>query len=172
LSPIPFAHETHRGRIFYTPWSTLRVLKQFEEIKVCSDYSHWVVVCERYNGILCGEEFEEVLALCKDRMEHIHARVGYGQGPQVPDPRDPFFANEVKGHFDLWNDLMLSFIAREKVITYDPEYGPVQYCPVIPFSEGKPIVDIEEIIDWTVSEFNQNYQIITSSIKDFILTKQ
>jgi len=45
--PVPVVHETHRRRVFYSPFVTLRLLKKFPEIKVNLDISHWTVVCER-----------------------------------------------------------------------------------------------------------------------------
>ncbi|HYE59024.1 MAG TPA: hypothetical protein VD948_10985, partial [Rhodothermales bacterium] len=43
----PVAHETHRMRVFYAPWSTARMLDHFDGLRVCCDFSHWVTVCER-----------------------------------------------------------------------------------------------------------------------------
>lgn len=43
---VPVLHETHRGRIFYNPWTTA-ARRQFDALKITADYSHWVNVCER-----------------------------------------------------------------------------------------------------------------------------
>lgn len=41
---IELLHETHRGRILYSPWSSLRALQSFPTLKLTADLSHWVVV--------------------------------------------------------------------------------------------------------------------------------
>src|SRR5258705_6378221 len=38
---IPIAHETHRGRMFFTPWDTAYYLKRFDGLHILADYSHW-----------------------------------------------------------------------------------------------------------------------------------
>src|ERR1035441_10343514 len=43
---VAIAHETHRGRILFNPWITSRLLRRFEHLKLCCDFSHWVCVCE------------------------------------------------------------------------------------------------------------------------------
>ncbi|MBZ0300631.1 MAG: hypothetical protein K8J31_12855, partial [Anaerolineae bacterium] len=39
---VPVGHETHRGRILFTPWDTAYYLRQFPTLKITADYSHWV----------------------------------------------------------------------------------------------------------------------------------
>ncbi|KAJ8575789.1 hypothetical protein ON010_g3418 [Phytophthora cinnamomi] len=36
------AHETHRGRMFYSPWATLALLEEFPSLKLTLDFSHSV----------------------------------------------------------------------------------------------------------------------------------
>ncbi|NJR12824.1 sugar phosphate isomerase/epimerase [bacterium] len=81
---VTVAHETHRGRILYNPWVTSRLLTQFPTLKLCGDFSHWVCVCER---LLDTET--EIIQQAAEQCLHVHARVGYEEGPQVPDPRAP-----------------------------------------------------------------------------------
>ena len=78
---IPIVHETHRGRSLFNPWITQRLLGQFEHLHLCCDLSHWVCVCERLL------DDESIIEQCAQHCLHLHARVGYEQGPQVPDPR-------------------------------------------------------------------------------------
>jgi hypothetical protein len=95
--------------------------------QVTADLSHWVVVCERVfdcpahqriNGSDC-DWWPQVLSLvwfcpfdfdCTTILlfitgtqvaQHahlLHARVAYREGPQVPDPSDTAWANEVSAH--------------------------------------------------------------------------
>ena len=48
----------------------------------------------------------EVLGMLRDRVWLIHARVGYEEGPQVPDPAAPEYAGEVKCHMGWWEAIM------------------------------------------------------------------
>src|SRR5687768_11597178 len=84
-SGLRLAHETHRGCILNSPWVTARVLDRFPEIWLASDYSHFVIVAERYL-----ETEADLLARFAPRTIHIDARVGTPEAPQVADPRtDP-----------------------------------------------------------------------------------
>ena len=73
---LTVAHETHRSRILYNPWTTARVLERFENLKLALDLSHWVVVAER----LIDDQLDIIRAAAA-RTIHIVARVGYPQGP-------------------------------------------------------------------------------------------
>jgi len=44
---ISISHETHRSRILYSPWTTLDLLREFPDLMLTLDFSHWTVVCER-----------------------------------------------------------------------------------------------------------------------------
>ena len=71
---IPVAHETHRGRVFYNPWVTERLLKAYPQLNLSCDFSHWVLVCERLLETELG-----IIRQCAEQCIHIHARVGYLQ---------------------------------------------------------------------------------------------
>ena len=120
---IPVAHETHRSRILYNPWITKDILLELPALQICSDYSHWVTVCER----LIDDEFE-IFKLCAERCLHIHARVGYEQGPQVPDPRLPEYQSHVATHEQWWDMIwQAQRAAKRKITTLTPEFGPAPY---------------------------------------------
>ncbi len=140
---VPVAHETHRGRQLYAPWAAARLLARFPTLRLCCDFSHWVVVCERLL-----EDQAEVLALCATRAIHLHARVGYEGGAQVPDPRAPEYARHVAAHeawWDaIWDAQQAQGFARS---TLTPEFGPPYYMPTLPFA-NTPVADLEVICDW------------------------
>ena len=81
---ITLSFETHRSRSLFTPWATRRIVESLPNMKLTADISHWCVVCER----LMDSEMDTIEAIA-DRVHHIHGRVGYDQGPQVPDPAAP-----------------------------------------------------------------------------------
>jgi sugar phosphate isomerase/epimerase len=149
---IPIAHETHRGRVFYNPWITQDILVQFPELKLCCDFSHWVTVCER----LIDDEVD-ILQLCADRCLHIHARVGYEQGPQVPDPRAPEYQNQLEAHERWWN---MIWDAQQKAgrsySTMTPEFGPEPYMPMLPYT-NKPVSSLEDICYWQMQRQKENF---------------
>ena len=140
---IPVAHETHRGRILYNPWITERLMKQFPQLKLSCDFSHWVNVCER----LLDHE-TRIIEQCAERCIHIHARVGYEEGPQVPDPRAPEYERHVLAHEEWWN-MVWDAQARRGMIesTLTPEFGAPDYMHTIPYT-GTPVADLWDICNW------------------------
>ncbi|MEM6916191.1 MAG: sugar phosphate isomerase/epimerase, partial [Verrucomicrobiota bacterium] len=88
---ISITAETHRGRYINSPWHTRFVLTEVPELKLTCDFSHFCVVAER----LILDEETEILDLCARSAFHLQTRVGYDQGPQVPDPRAPEHADDL-----------------------------------------------------------------------------
>ena len=140
---VAIAHETHRGRILFNPWITSRLLTRFQDLKLCCDFSHWVCVCERLI-----EDQADIIRQCADRCLHVHARVGYEQGPQVPDPRAPEYQRHLEAHEAWWR---LVWKAQERrgfrISTLTPEFGPPDYQHTLPFTRA-PVSNLEEICDW------------------------
>lgn len=115
---VQIAHETHRGCILYSPWVTARVLDRFPDIWLASDYSHFVIVAERYL-----ETEGELLARFAPRTIHIDARVGTPESPQVADPRTD---TEALSNFErFWDEIHAAGALRTVV----PEFGPEPYEP-------------------------------------------
>jgi len=140
---VAVAHETHRGRILYNPWVTSRLLKQFDALKLCCDFSHWVCVCER----LIDDEIG-IIRQCAARCLHLHARVGYEQGPQVPDPRAPEYQRHLAAHERWWRLAWQAQAKRgDKTSTLTPEFGPPFYLHTLPFTNA-PVSDLSAICDW------------------------
>jgi len=149
---VAIAHETHRGRIFFNPWVTSRLLARFPDLKLCCDFSHWVCVCERLLRDQIG-----VLRQCADRCLHVHARVGYEEGPQVPDPRAPEYQRHLEAH-EAWWRLIWAAQARRgfRVSTLTPEFGPPDYQHTLPFTRA-PVSSLEEICDWQARRQAENF---------------
>jgi sugar phosphate isomerase/epimerase len=83
---IKITHETHRARVLYSPWVAPRIYAAHPLIRYTADLSHWSVVSETGTD---DPEVNAVVALLAPRVLHVHARVGFEEGPQVPDPRGP-----------------------------------------------------------------------------------
>jgi sugar phosphate isomerase/epimerase len=140
---VPVAHETHRGRVLFNPWITRDLLRELPELKLCADYSHWVCVAERLL-----EDCADIMALAADRCLHLHARVGYEEGPQVPDPAAPEYRAELEAHEKWWDEIWDSQQRRGmRVSTLVPEFGPPRYLHTLPHTDV-PIADLWKICVW------------------------
>lgn len=140
---VPIAHETHRGRFFFNPWQTRDLLQRVEGVRLCADLSHWVCVCER---LLDG--LDEIIEQVAARTIHVHARVGFAGGPQVPDPRVARYADEVAAHERWWDRIwQAQASAAMAVSTLTPEFGPPPYMHVNPATD-EPAADLWAICQW------------------------
>lgn len=142
---VPLSFETHRSRPTFHPWLTSELLRALPELRLTCDFSHWCVVCERL------VDDEAALELSISRARHFHARVGYAQGPQVPDPRAPEYESELSAHEGWWARIAQAARARgDSTLTFTPEFGPDGYLHHIPFS-NTPVADLAEINRWMAS---------------------
>ncbi|GGA02582.1 hypothetical protein GCM10008018_55900 [Paenibacillus marchantiophytorum] len=140
---VPVGHETHRGRAMFTPWGTAQLLRDLPELQLTADFSHWCCVCE---SLL--EDQKENLALAIERTIHIHSRVGYSQGPQVPHPAAAEYQHELATHMGWWEQIVA--IQEQKGLppmTITPEFGPSPYMPRVPFT-NEPVSDLWEVCLW------------------------
>ncbi len=144
--------ETHRSRSTYNPWTTRDLLHALPELRLTCDFSHWCCVCER----LIDTE-PEILALCAERVHHIHARVGYDQGPQVPHPAAPEYRAALEAHERWWQQLWKAQDQRSyPLVTMTPEFGPDGYLHCAPFS-NEPVADLVEINAWMAARLRTSY---------------
>lgn len=122
---IPIVHETHRGRMGYSPQTAAVLFDKRPALKVTADFSHWTCVTE---SML--DNFSDTVTVACRRARHIHARVGFEQGPQVSDPADPKWAYALNA-FLLWWDAIVAhnrFIGTP-TLTITTEFGPPPYMP-------------------------------------------
>jgi len=117
------AHETHRGRIGFGPGNAKQVFDARPAMQITADFSHWVCVTESFL-----ENFQEVLEEGIKRSAHIHARVGFIEGPQVPNPANPYWQKETAFFLQLWKRILdMQQTAGTGVFTATPEFGPPPY---------------------------------------------
>jgi sugar phosphate isomerase/epimerase len=140
---ISISHETHRQRYFATPWQTREILQKFPALKLTCDFSHWVCVCERLLP-----DLGETIALAARQCHHVHARVGFEEGPQVPDPAAPEYAAHLAAHEAWWDMAWLSQKERGMVeTTLTPEFGPPPYLHTLPYTHV-PLANLTSVCDW------------------------
>lgn len=149
---LEVAHETHRGRSLFSAWDAAAILAEAPELRLCCDFSHWVVVAER----LFAPD-EPAIALAAGRAVHVHARVGFEQGPQVPDPRAPEHAGALAAHEAWWERVWeAQRAAGAAVTTFTPEYGPPPYLHTLPYA-NVPVADLEEVCDWQARRMRERF---------------
>jgi hypothetical protein len=74
--------------------------------------------------------------------------VGYAQGPQVPNPAAPEYADALAAHQRWWTQIWDAQRARgELVTTMTPEFGPDGYLHCAPFTR-EPVAELWEINRW------------------------
>jgi hypothetical protein len=149
---LAIAHETHRMRCFGNPWTTRAILSRFPNLKLTCDFSHWVCVTERLL-----EDCGEIIQMAAQRCHHLHARVGYEEGPQVPDPRAPEWARHLAAHEKWWELIRVSQQQRGMAVaTVTPEFGPAPYLHTLPFTQA-PVADLADICDWMARRLRQQH---------------
>ena len=152
--PIAIAHETHRGRILYNPWIARDLLLAHPKLKLCCDFSHWVCVAERLEwDDLAGT----IVKLCAERAIHTHARVGYAEGPQVPDPSAPEYRQHVDAHLAWWKQIHAASEARgDAGFTITPEFGPPGYMHTLPHTY-MPVANLWNVCEWMSGQLREQF---------------
>ena len=151
---IPVVHEIHRGRFTYSAPALLPYLASFPELRLNADFSHWCCVSESY---LQAPELALCVQQALGRADHLHARVGHAQGPQVSDPRAPEWAKAVEIHLAWWDQLVaLHQERRTALFTITPEFGPVPYLPALPYTQ-QPVASQWGINAWMLTLLKSRY---------------
>lgn len=166
IGNVPICHETHRQRLFYSPYTTLPLLQEqgLEKLKLNADLSHWCCVCEKVfdDHDPRDDWWPETLAAVADACHLVHARIGHAEGPQINHPDAPEYASEVQAHLRWWRTIWKSQAQRGMTEVWaEPEFGPVPYMQTLPFT-GQPVSDL-----WTVNQrvaemLVENFQICQS----------
>lgn len=152
---MEISFETHRGRIFFNPWITERIVKKIPSLKLTCDFSHWSVVCEGLQ-----ETEEDIIKSLLPNAWHIHGRVGYDQGPQVPDPRTPLFKGNLEKYFEWWSWIWHKHDQQSrKTTTVTPEFGEDGY-ELFDFEDGKPLVDVTAINKWMADAMKERFKLL------------
>lgn len=132
---IPVYHETHRGRACYSAPVTRGFIEKLPSLRITADLSHWCAVHESMM-----EDQEETIAMVLDRTDHIHARIGHPEGPQVSDPRAPEWEYAMNKHFEWWDKVVERKKKNGERMTFLAEFGPPDYMWTLPYTR-QPLSD-------------------------------
>jgi hypothetical protein len=103
-------------------------------------------------------EYTRMMDVCIKRTHHIHARVGWQHGPQVPDPRHEKYLHWTERFEGWWDQVIENCMAEGRPwVTINPEFGPPEYQH-INLDTGKPLADIWEICLWITQRFRDRWQ--------------
>ncbi|HSB92408.1 MAG TPA: TIM barrel protein [Flavitalea sp.] len=132
---VRICHETHRSRILYSAPVAREFMEKNPELKITLDISHW---CNVHESMLDDQPDNIKLAL--SRAEHIHARVGHPEGPQVNDPRAPEWKEVLEMHLSWWDQIINRKKQANEPITILTEFGPPDYMPTLAYTR-QPVAD-------------------------------
>ena len=120
---ILVAHETHRGRIGFGPMVARELFRLRPNMKITADFSHWVCVTESFL-----ENYHAEISEAIKRTGHIHARIGFIEVPQIPDPRLPVWQKETDFFLSLWEKIFIHHQSiGTEIFTITPEFGHPPY---------------------------------------------
>lgn len=128
---IPIWHEIHRGRFSFHLKTVLDYLEVFPALGLVADYSHFCVVSE---STLHDQQAQ--LDRLTPFVKHLHARIGFEQGPQVNHPFAPEWESYRRLYLKWWKAIV-AFHEKQhcSIFTVTPEFGPYPYMPSAPFTQ-------------------------------------
>ncbi|MES2457798.1 MAG: sugar phosphate isomerase/epimerase [Bacteroidota bacterium] len=147
---VQVVHETHRNKFSFAAHITREYLLRSPNLLITLDASHWVCVAESFLS-----DQKETVDLAISRTEHIHARVGYPEGPQVTDPAAPECLEALNVHLQWW-DKVVERKRNDKVLTISPEFGPYPYMVELPYT-GQPVADQWSVNVWIMNLLRARY---------------
>jgi sugar phosphate isomerase/epimerase len=148
---IPVYHETHRGRALYSAPVTRELIERNKDLRITLDISHW---CNVHESLLADQA--ETISTVLTRVDHIHARVGHAEGPQVSEPRAPEWDSAVKAHFAWWDTVVEAKKKEGKTLTVLTEFGPPDYMPTTPYTR-QPLASQWDINVHMMNTFRKRY---------------
>ena len=149
---IKICHETHRSRLLYAAPVARHYMETIPELRITFDVSHW---CNVHESLL--DDQPEAVNLALQRVDHIHARVGHAEGPQVNDPRAPEWDHAVKAHFAWWDKVVEMKKQKGDTLTILTEFGPPDYMPTLPYTR-QPLADQWAVNVYMMQQIRNRYQ--------------
>jgi sugar phosphate isomerase/epimerase len=132
---LKICHETHRSRILFAAPVARNYFDKIPDLRITFDVSHWCNVSE---SLLANQG--DTLKMAIERTDHLHARIGHPEGPQVNDPRAPEWKEALEAHLSWWDKIIEIKKKNNQPITVLTEFGPADYMPTEPYTR-KPLAD-------------------------------
>ena len=126
---IKICHETHRARIMFAAHITRQFMERHPALRLTLDISHW---CNVHESLL--QDQQQTVSMAIERTDHIHARIGHPEGPQVNDPRAPEWKEIVDAHLSWWDRVVEAKSKKNERVTILTEFGPPDYMPTLPYT--------------------------------------
>ena len=149
---VKIIHETHRGKFSFAAHITKKYLENIADLLITLDISHW---CNTAESLL--QDQKEAVDLAISRTDHIHARIGFAEGPQIIDPRDPAWNEAMQFHLSCWDKVVKLKKDTDSPLTVTPEFGPHPYMMNLPFT-NQPVSDQWEINIYMMNFLKQRYR--------------
>lgn len=138
-------HETHRKRALYSPWVSRDLVPKIPGLTLVADLSHWINVAETDTNDV---DLTKVIEDMAPKVHHVHCRVGYDHGPQVPDPRAKEWLSYTEGHERWWDVIWKAAEKRgDQEVCLSTEFGPPNYQVCVP-DTGEPLANIWDVNHW------------------------
>ena len=119
IVPANASFETHRGRPLGHAFQCKRILDAVPGLRLTADPSHWHVVHERFLDMNTRDE-RVLMNTVAGRVDHVHARIGNEERPQLAAPFDDDAAAD--WYVAFWRKCWAAG-ARTACV----EYGPAPY---------------------------------------------
>lgn len=150
---VTVTFETHRQRLFGSPFQTRDLLARFESehLKLNADLSHWYCACERVfnpSDEIRDQWWPSLLQSIAPKCEYIHARFGWAQGPQMADPSAPECERDRNLQIGVWKELVRERLLRKREVFVSPEYGPAPYLAWKPHTM-EPVASLPGAVSYT-----------------------
>lgn len=132
---IAVYHETHRSKCLFAAHVAAQYCKEIPSLQITFDMSHWVCVASSYL-----HDQPQAMQTAMEKTAHIHARVGYTEGAQVPNPFVPEWKEALAAHLSYWDVIINRRKVEKKPVTITPEFGAFPYMLCLPGTE-QPIAN-------------------------------
>ena len=151
---VPLLHETHRGRALFTGPLCRAYLEALPGLCLTADFSH--LLCVHESNLWDQPETVDAIIAAAD---HIHARIGFCEGPQLSAPQNPAYRDWVDLSVGFWTRIRARMAGEgREYMTATPEFGQPLYAP-IDATSPRPVADPWESNHWMRDELRRRWGI-------------